>query len=113
MFFHGGIENIPSRGIGNIPTGGGEENIPTGRNMKYKIFLQRDKKIFLHGDKKIFLQVGIKNIPPGGNMKYSSNRNMKYTFSSFLSQVGGHRGGDGTSAILCICLYSLLVKKIR
>ena len=26
-----------------------------------------------------------------------------YTFSSFLSQVG-HRGGDGTSAILCICL---------
>ena len=37
-----------------------------------------------------------------------------YTFSSFLSRVR-HRGGGryGTSAILCICLYSLSVKKNR
>ena len=36
-----------------------------------------------------------------------------YTFSCFLSRVR-HRGGEyGTSAILCICLYVLSVKKIR
>ena len=34
-----------------------------------------------------------------------------YTFSSFLFWEG-HRGGDGTSTILCICLHLLLVKKI-
>jgi len=35
-----------------------------------------------------------------------------YTFSSLFLSQGRHRGGDGTSAILCICLYSLSVKKI-
>ena len=34
-----------------------------------------------------------------------------YTFSSFLFWEG-HRGGDGTSTILCICLHLQLVKKI-
>ena len=44
-------------------------------------------------------------------MEGERGEGMFYTFSSFLSRVG-HRGGDVTSTILCICLYTLQVKKM-